>query len=53
MIHKIKYFEVEGSSGGIYLEDMVNEFLAKKRDNVISIHPLMGKMLIVHYTEDN
>ncbi len=53
MVHKIKYFEVEGLSGGIYLEDMVNEFLATKKEKIISIHPLMGKMLIVHYIEDD
>ena len=52
MVHKIKYFEVDESSGGIYLQDLVNEFLEKKGDNIISIHPLLGKILIVHYTED-
>jgi hypothetical protein len=51
MIHKIRYFEAEKLPQGIFLQDVVNEFLAEKGDNVVSVHPVMGKTLLVHYKE--
>jgi len=45
MIHKIQYFEV------VFLQDVVNEFLADKGENIIAVHPVMGKSLLVHYKE--
>lgn len=53
MIHKIRYFEAEKLPSGVYLQDVVNDFLAEKKDNVISIHPVMDKTLIVHYKEES
>jgi len=29
----------------------VNEFLAEKGENIIAVHPVMGKSLLVHYKE--
>jgi len=30
MVHKIKYFEADELKEGIYLQDVVNDFLAEK-----------------------
>ncbi|MCV0392071.1 MAG: hypothetical protein K5790_02125 [Nitrosopumilus sp.] len=51
MIHKIRYFETKQLSQGVYLQDVVNDFLAEKGDNIIAVHPVMDNTLIVHYTE--
>lgn len=51
MIHKIQYFEAENLSQGVFLQDVVNEFLAEKGENIISIHPVMKDTLLVHYKE--
>jgi hypothetical protein len=51
MIHKIQYFEAEKLSQGVFLQDAVNEFLAKKGENIIAVHPVMGNTLLVHYKE--
>jgi hypothetical protein len=51
MIHKIKYFEAEKLSHGVFLQDVVNEFLAEKGENIVSIHPVMEDTLLVHYKE--
>ncbi|GBL41710.1 hypothetical protein LBMAG54_08920 [Nitrosopumilaceae archaeon] len=51
MIHKIRYFEAKKLSQGVFLQDEVNEFLAEKGENIISIHPVMGDALLVHYKE--
>ena len=49
MIHKIQYFEAEKLTQGTYLQDVVNEFLVEKGENIVAIHPVMGKSLLVHY----
>ena len=51
MIHKIQYFEAEQVEQGKYLQDVVNDFLAEKGENVIAIHPVLGNSLLVHYKE--
>ena len=51
MIHKIRYFEAKKLSQGVFLQDEVNEFLAEKGENIISVHPVMGDSLLVHYKE--
>jgi len=51
MIHKIQYFEVEQLPQGVFLQDVVNEFLVDKGENIIAVHPVMGKSLLVHYKE--
>ena len=51
MIHKIRYFEAEQLPQGLFLQDIVNEFLAEKGENIIAVHPVMGKSLLVHYKE--
>lgn len=51
MIHKIQYFEAENLSQGVFLQDVVNEFLAEKGENIVSIHPVMKDTLLVHYKE--
>ncbi|HUU47510.1 MAG TPA: hypothetical protein VMW55_01880 [Nitrosopumilaceae archaeon] len=51
MIHKIQYFEVERLAQGVFLQDIVNNFLAEKGENVIAVHPVMGTSIIVHYKE--
>ncbi|MDH3278339.1 MAG: hypothetical protein OEL77_08955 [Nitrosopumilus sp.] len=51
MIHKIQYFEVEKLPEGVFLQDVVNNFLAEKGENIVAVHPVMGKSLIVHYKE--
>lgn len=52
MIHKIKYFEAAALEPGVFLQDVVNDFLAEKGDKVIAVHPVMEKTLLVHYTEE-
>lgn len=52
MIHKIKYFEAAKLQPGVFLEDVVNDFLAEKGEKVIAVHPVMEKTLLVHYTDD-
>jgi len=51
MVHKIRYFEAKKLSQGVFLQDEVNEFLAEKGENIISIHPVMDDALLVHYKE--
>jgi hypothetical protein len=51
MIHKIRYFEAKKLSQGVFLQDEVNAFLAEKGENIISVHPVMGDALLVHYKE--
>ncbi len=51
MIHKIQYFEAKKLSQGVFLQDVVNEFLAQKGENIISVHPIMDDTLLVHYKE--
>lgn len=52
MIHKIKYFEADALKPGVFLQDVVNDFLAEKGDKVVAVHPVMEKTLLVHYTEE-
>ena len=51
MIHKIRYFETKTLSQGVYLQDVVNNFLAEKGENVIAVMPVMENSLLVHYKE--
>lgn len=51
MIHKIKYFESKQLASGVYLQDVVNDFLAKHSENIIAVLPVMDNALLVHYTE--
>ncbi len=51
MIHKIRYFETKTLSEGVYLQDVVNDFLAEKGENIIAVMPVMGNSLLVHYKE--
>ena len=51
MVHKIQYFEAEQIPKGVFLQDIVNKFLAEKGENIVAVHPVMGKSLIVHYKE--
>jgi hypothetical protein len=51
MIHKIQYFEIEQIPQGQYLQEVVNDFLAEKGENIIAVHPVLGKSLLVHYKE--
>jgi len=51
MIHKIKYFEAEQLPQDVFLQDVVNKFLAEKGENIIAVHPIMGNSLLVHYKE--
>jgi len=51
MIHKIRYFESKQLSEGVYLQDVVNDFLSKKGDNIIAVLPVMESTLLVHYKE--
>ena len=51
MIHKIQYFEAEKLPQGVFLQDVVNKFLAEKGENIIAVHPVMEKSLLVHYKE--
>lgn len=52
MIHKIKYFEVDKLQSGVFLQDVVNDFLAEKGEKIIAVHPVMEKTLLVHYKDD-
>lgn len=52
MIHKIKYFEADVLEPGVFLQDVVNDFLAEKGDKIVAVHPVMEKTLLVHYTEE-
>jgi|GEM_PF-1117549 len=51
MIHKIKYFESKYLSQGVYLQDVVNAFLAEKGENIVAVLPVMKDSLLVHYKE--
>ncbi len=51
MIHKIQYFEAEQLPKDIFLQDVVNKFLAEKGEKIIAVHPVMEKSLLVHYKE--
>jgi len=51
MVHKIKYFEADKLKPGIFLQDVVNDFLAEKDEKIIAVHPVMEKTLLVHYKE--
>jgi hypothetical protein len=51
MIHKIQYFEAEQLSQDVFLQDVVNKFLAEKGENIVAVHPVMEKSLLVHYKE--
>lgn len=51
MIHKIRYFETKTLSEGVYLQDVVNDFLAEKGENIIAVMPVMENSLLVHYKE--
>ena len=51
MIHKIRYFETKTLSEGVYLQDVVNDFLAEKGENIIAVMPVMTNSLLVHYKE--
>ena len=51
MVHKIKYFEADKLKPGVFLQDVVNAFLAEKDEKIIAIHPVMEKTLLVHYEE--
>lgn len=51
MVHKIKYFEADKLKEGLFLQDVVNDFLAEKGEKIITVHPIMEKTLLVHYTE--
>ena len=51
MVHKIKYFEADKLKPGVFLQDVVNEFLAEKDEKIIAVHPVMEKTLLVHYVE--
>lgn len=52
MIHKIKYFEADKLEPDVFLQDIVNEFLAEKGDKIIAVHPVMERSILVHYKED-
>jgi len=51
MIHKIQYFEAKQIPKGEFLQEVVNEFLAEKGENIIAVYPVLGKSLLVHYKE--
>ena len=51
MVHKIKYFEADKLKPGIFLQDVVNDFLAENDEKIIAVHPVMAKTLLVHYKE--
>ena len=52
MIYKIKYFEADQLEPGVYLQDIVNDFLAEKGDKIIAVHPVTERVLLVHYKDD-
>jgi len=33
----------------VFLQDVVNEFLAEKDEKIIAAHPIIEKTLLVHY----
>jgi len=35
----------------VFLQDVVNKFLSEKGENIIAVHPVMEKSLLVHYKE--
>jgi len=51
MVHKIKYFEADKLESGIFLQDVVNDFLAQKGDKIIAVHPVMENTLIIKTTK--
>ncbi len=51
MKHKIRYFETKHIPEGVFLQDVVNDFLAQKGDSIISVMPVMENGLLVHYRE--
>ncbi len=51
MVHKIKYFDANELQPGVFLQDVVNDFLAEKNGKIIAVHPVMEKTLLVHYQE--
>ncbi|MBT8173180.1 MAG: hypothetical protein HKP26_00425 [Nitrosopumilus sp.] len=51
MVHKIRYFESKQLSEGVFLQDVVNDFLSKKGDSIIAVLPVMDNALLVHYAE--
>ncbi|MGD2106003.1 MAG: hypothetical protein PVH93_00180 [Nitrosopumilaceae archaeon] len=51
MIHKIQYFEAEQIPQGKYLQEVVNDFLAQKGENIVAVLPVSPKSLLVHYKE--
>ncbi len=51
MIHKIRYFETKNLSQGVYLQDVVNDFLTEKGDNIVAVMPIMENSLLLHYKE--
>ena len=52
MVHKIKYFEADELQPGVFLQDIVNDFLAEIGEKVIAVHPVLEKTLLVHYKDD-
>jgi len=52
MVHKIKYFETDKLESGVFLQDVVNDFLAEKGEKIIAVHPVMEKTLLVHYKDE-
>ena len=51
MIHKIRYFESKELAAGVYLQDVVNDFLAEKGEHIVAVLPVMDDTLLVHYKE--
>ncbi|WP_268542506.1 hypothetical protein [Candidatus Nitrosotenuis cloacae] len=51
MVHKVQYFEAAQLPPGVFLQDVVNEFLAEKGENVVAVHPVMANTILVHYKE--
>ena len=47
----IKYFDANELKPGVFLQDVVNDFLAEKDEKIIAVHPVMEKTLLVHYQE--
>ncbi len=52
MVHKIKYFETNKLESGVFLQNVVNDFLAEKGEKIIAVHPVMEKTLLVHYKDE-
>jgi hypothetical protein len=52
MVHKIQYFEADKLQPGVFLQDVVNDFLAEKGENVVAVYPVMEKALLVHYKDE-